>query len=83
LGKIDRIGYISVKADSLHPGTALNKSLPVVGDFHVSAVVNQGGYSAPLMLQNTRLYVVYRMAETIARSLYLARLDYEADKNRL
>jgi putative sporulation protein YyaC len=82
LGNIQRIGYINIKPEGLRPGTALNKVLPAVGDFHISAVVNSSGYSAPVVLQNTRLYIVYRMAEIIARSLYLARLRYELDRRR-
>jgi putative sporulation protein YyaC len=82
LGNIHRIGYINVKPDGLSPGTALNKSLPEVGDFHISAIVNSPGYSAPIVLQNTRLCIVYQMAEIIARGLYLARLRYEIEHKR-
>ena len=80
LGSPDRIGYINVRPVSLKPGTALNKVLPKVGDFHISAVVNVGGYLEQMILQNTRLYGVYMMAELIARSLYLAHLHHEADR---
>lgn len=72
LGNTDRIGYINVRAGSLKPGTALKKSLPEVGDFHISGVVNVGGFFEHLVLQNTRLYIVYRMADLIAKGLYLA-----------
>jgi putative sporulation protein YyaC len=77
LGNNDRIGYINVKKGGLKPGTALKKILPEVGDFHISAVVNVGGFLEQMVLQNTRLYIVYQMAEVIARSLHLAFLDYE------
>lgn len=69
LGSEDRVGYISVQKGSLTPGTALNKSLPTVGDFHISGVVNVGGYLEQMVLQNTRLFVVYRMAELITQGL--------------
>lgn len=77
LGNADRIGFITVNEGSLKPGTALNKVLPEVGDFHISGVVNVGGFLEHMVLQNTRLYIVYRMAEIVARSIYLAhnRLD--------
>lgn len=81
LGDIDRIGCINVRPVGLKPGTALNKLLPVVGDFHISAVVNVGGYLEQMVLQNTRLYQVYTMSEIIARSLYLAYLRHDADRN--
>lgn len=82
LGDVGRIGYINVRPAGLKPGTALNKILPVVGDFHISAVVNVGGYLEQMVLQNTRLYGVYMMSEVIARSLYLAHLRHDADRCR-
>lgn len=82
LGSPDRIGYINVRPIGLKPGTALNKVLPTVGDFHISAVVNVSGYLEQMVLQNTRLYGVYMMAEVIARSLFLAHLHHEADRKQ-
>lgn len=72
LGRVERIGFINVKHGSLKPGTALQKDLPEVGDFHVSGVVNVGGLMDHLVLQNTRLGIVYRMAEVIARGIVSA-----------
>ncbi len=69
LGKADRIGYINVKPGVLYPGTALQKSLPAVGDLHISGIVNVGGFLEHLVLQNTRLNLVFRMAEVIALGL--------------
>lgn len=82
LGSPDRVGYINVRPVGLKPGTALNKVLPTVGDFHISAVVNASGYLEQMVLQNTRLYGVYMMADLIARSLFLAHLHHEADRRR-
>ncbi len=81
LGNADRIGYINIKPGGLKPGTALKKMLPEVGDFHISAVVNVGGFLEQMVLQNTRLYVVYKMADLIARSLYLSHLHYDNDRS--
>ncbi len=83
LGKVDRIGFINVKKGSLLPGTALKKELPAVGDFHISGVVNVGGLLDHLVLQNTRLYVVYRMAELIAEGLTAAHLQYMRRRERV
>jgi len=69
LGNSDRVGYINVKPGVLHPGTALQKSLPAVGDLHISGIVNVGGFLEHLVLQNTRLSLVFRMAEVIAYGL--------------
>lgn len=76
LGNADRIGYINVRRGSLKPGTALNKTLPAVGDFHISAVVNVGGFFEHMVLQNTRLFIVSKMADIIAKGLYLARVKF-------
>ncbi|HZJ84816.1 MAG TPA: spore protease YyaC [Syntrophomonadaceae bacterium] len=81
LGNASRIGFISVKKEKLKPGTALNKTLPEVGDFHISGVVNVGGFLEQLVLQNTRLHTVYAMANIIAKSLHLANYRYEQHRN--
>jgi putative sporulation protein YyaC len=79
LGSYERIGFINIKKGSLKPGTALNKTLPAIGDFHISGVVNVGGFLEHMVLQNTRLYLVYQMADIIARGLFMAysRFDHE------
>ncbi|MEN6348469.1 MAG: spore protease YyaC [Syntrophomonas sp.] len=75
LGNSNRIGFINVEKGSLKPGTALKKNLPEVGDFHVSGVVNVGGFLEHMVLQNTRLHTVYKMAEVIAKSLCMAHYE--------
>ncbi len=82
LGNSNRIGFINVKEGGLKPGTALNKDLPEVGDFHISGVVNVAGFLEQMVLQNTRLFLVYRMAEIISRSLYLAQFNFNTIKNQ-
>ncbi|NLJ72898.1 MAG: spore protease YyaC [Syntrophomonadaceae bacterium] len=80
LGNAHRIGFINVKRGSLKPGTALKKDLPAVGDFYISGVVNVGGFLEQMVLQNTRLHLVYDMANVIAKSIYLANYHYEKYK---
>jgi putative sporulation protein YyaC len=70
LGKTDHVGCISVKSGPLRPGTGVNKNLPAVGQVHVIGVVNVGGFMEYLVLQNTRLALVMKMADIIADSLY-------------
>lgn len=82
LGSFDRVGYINIKKGSLKPGTALKKILPEVGDFYISGVVNVGGFLEHLVLQNTRLHLVYRMANTIAKGLYLAQNRFMRNKTQ-
>ena len=64
LGSYERVGFINIKKGSLKPGTALKKTLPEVGDFHISGVVNVGGFLEHMVLQNTRLYLVYPVSYT-------------------
>jgi len=72
LGNAARVGFININPGSLLPGSAFNKALPYVGDFHISGVVNVSGYFRYLVLQNTRLFLVDRMADIIAKSLCMA-----------
>jgi putative sporulation protein YyaC len=72
LGKTERIGFININHGSLRPGSALNRTLPAVGDFHISGVVNTAGFLSHLVLQNTRLFLVDRMADVISKSLFMA-----------
>lgn len=69
LGRAERVGYINVRPGSLCPGTALRKTLPSVGDLHISGIVNIGGYLEHLVLQNTRLNLVFTMADKIAHGI--------------
>lgn len=82
LGSSDRVGFINIKKGSLKPGTALKKTLPEIGDFYISGVVNVGGFLEHMVLQNTRLYLVYQMADTIARGLYMAYSRFEHESRR-
>lgn len=75
LGSTKHVGSISLKRGTLRPGSALNKNLPEVGDCHITGVVNVSGFCEQLVLQNTRLYVVHKMAHIIARSLFMAHLS--------
>jgi len=56
----------------LKPGAGVKKELPVVGDIHITGVVNVGGFMEYFVLQNTRLHLVISMAEVIAKGIYLA-----------
>jgi len=66
LGNIKHIGHIQLKPGALCPGSALNKHLPQVGDYHLVGTVNIGGFCESLVLQSTRLHLVYSMANAIA-----------------
>lgn len=69
LGRLENVGVVSVSHGPLKPGTGVSKALPPVGNIHVTGIVNVGGYMEYLVLQNTRLCLVMRMAEVIATAL--------------
>ncbi|MGB9792124.1 MAG: spore protease YyaC [Thermacetogeniaceae bacterium] len=71
LGQLQSVGTITLGTGSLQPGTGVNKQLPPVGDIFVSGVVNIGGFLEFLVLQNTRLALVMKMADCIARGLVI------------
>ncbi|MCT4597043.1 MAG: spore protease YyaC [Vallitalea sp.] len=65
LGKMNHIGYVSIGKGSISPGAGVNKNLPPVGDMYITGIVNFSGYMDMLILQNTRLNTVMRMADFI------------------
>lgn len=81
LGKVDRVGYITVSNGPLRPGAGVKKSLPSVGDIHITGIVNLGGFMEYIVLQNTRLSLVMNMAETISDSVYFALWKFQKEKN--
>ncbi|MDK2856143.1 MAG: hypothetical protein PWQ86_1356 [Bacillota bacterium] len=72
LGRLESVGSITLARGALRPGTGVNKSLPAVGDLHITGIVNVGGFMEYMVLQNTRLHLVYRMAQVIASGIVLA-----------
>jgi len=78
LGILDHVGCISVGKGPIKPGAGLKKELPPVGDMHITGIVNTGGFMDFLVLQSTRLSVVMKMADVIARSLHMAINEYSS-----
>jgi putative sporulation protein YyaC len=72
LGRASSVGCIQVGQGPIRPGAGVHKELPPVGDLHITGVVNVGGFMEYVVLQNTRLHVVMRMAELISRTLFRA-----------
>ncbi len=69
LGKSENIGQITLSLGSLKPGAGVKKMLPPVGDVHFTGIVNVGGYMEYFVLQNTRLSLVWDLADLIAASI--------------
>lgn len=69
LGQFSNVGNINVADGPLKPGAGVKKELPPVGSFHITGIVNVGGFMEYFVLQNTRLSVVMKMADIIASGL--------------
>ena len=69
LGNVQNIGKIFVEDSPLHPGLALDKALPEVGEMNIKGVVNISGNLDFMMLQNTRLFVVMSLADCISNAI--------------
>jgi len=82
LGSIDNVGLITIGEGSLQPGAGVNKSLPPVGHIYITGIVNVGGFMEYLVLQNTRLNLVMKMADVIVKGLSKVALECWQKKAR-
>ena len=69
LGSVQNIGKVFIEDSPLHPGLALDKDLPEVGEMNIKGVVNISGNLEFMLLQNTRLFVVMSLADSIAQGI--------------
>lgn len=76
LGRIENVGCVNLGDGSLQPGAGVNKDLPPVGQIHITGIVNVGGFMEYLVLQNTRLNLVMRLADVIVGGLDKAISEY-------
>lgn len=72
LGQMDNVGYLSFGRGSVKPGAAVKKDLPPIGDAYITGIVNVSGFMEHLVLQSTRLNLVMKMADAIARAIAFA-----------
>ncbi|NLL05567.1 MAG: spore protease YyaC [Clostridiaceae bacterium] len=84
IGRIDHIAHIGLSKGSIKPGSGVGKDLPAVGDVSFSGVVTMAGIMPQIMLQNTSLGLVYKMAEITANSIrhVLYKQQLEPYKNK-
>ena len=66
LGRLDSVGCITLADGPLKPGAGVHKQLPAVGEAHLTGIVNVGGFMEYMVLQNTRLNLVWKMSENIS-----------------
>jgi putative sporulation protein YyaC len=76
LGRIENVGCINLGDGSLQPGAGVNKNLPPVGQVHITGIVNVGGFMEYMVLQNTRLNIVMRLADVIVSGLSKAVAEF-------
>lgn len=84
LGRMDHVGYIGIGEGPIKPGSGVNKELAPVGDMFVTGIVNFGGFMDFLVLQNTRLNIVMKIADMVASGIRYVMWRLEKDgKNSL
>lgn len=79
LGRMDHVGFISIGEGSIKPGSGVNKELAPVGNMYVTGIVNFGGFMDFLVLQNTRLHIVMKIADLIATGIRYVLWKLEKD----
>lgn len=72
LGHLENVGCVNIGDGALMPGAGVNKSLPGVGHLNITGVVNVGGFMEYLVLQNTRLNLVMKLADLITNGFVQA-----------
>lgn len=82
LGRIENVGCVNLGNGSLQPGAGVNKDLPPVGQIHITGIVNVGGFMEYMVLQNTRLNLVMRLADIIAGGLNRTITEYTKSSAR-
>ncbi|MDI6604823.1 MAG: spore protease YyaC [Thermoanaerobacteraceae bacterium] len=70
LGSLKHVGHISIGKGGIKPGAGVSKDLPVVGNMFVTGIVNISGFMEFMLLQNTRLNTVMKMADIITNGMY-------------
>ncbi len=81
LGRLDSVGCITLAEGALKPGTAVKKELPEVGQIPLTGIVNINGFMQYMVLQNTRLNIVWQMSDAICEVFYRAFLGLSYSKS--
>jgi putative sporulation protein YyaC len=69
LGRLASIGEIKVHSGPVKPGAGVHKKLPEVGHASITGIVNIAGHMEFVVLQNTRLNLVMKLAKQISGAL--------------
>lgn len=71
LGTRSHVGYYTLGQGPLIPGLGVNRSLPEIGDIHITGIVNYSGLFDGMLLQTTRLSSVMTLADTISTGIII------------
>ena len=66
LGASENVGCLTLGEGAIKPGAGVKKELPPVGHLHITGIVNFSSLMNMVVLQNTRLSLVMKMADTIS-----------------
>lgn len=69
LGAVQNVGCLTLGEGSIKPGAGVQKELPSVGHLHITGIVNFSSVMNMVILQNTRLSLVMKMADTISSGI--------------
>ena len=69
LGAAQNVGCLTLGEGSIKPGAGVKKELPPVGHIHITGIVNFSSLMNMVILQNTRLSLVMKMADTISSGM--------------
>ncbi|WP_070000692.1 spore protease YyaC [Cellulosilyticum sp. I15G10I2] len=69
LGAMSNVGCITIGEGSIRPGAGVQKELPPIGHIHITGIVNFSSLMNMVILQNTRLSLVMKMADTISSGI--------------
>ncbi|MCM1468018.1 MAG: spore protease YyaC [Alistipes sp.] len=71
LGTRNHVGYYTLGQGPLVPGLGVNRTLPAIGDIHITGIVNYSGLFDGMLLQTTRLSSVMTLADTISTGIII------------
>lgn len=66
LGTMQNVGSIAIGEGAIRPGAGVQKDLQPIGNLHITGIVNFSSFMNMVVLQNTRLSIVMRMADIIS-----------------
>ena len=69
LGASQNVGCLTLGEGAIKPGAGVKKELPPIGHLHITGIVNFSSLMNMVILQNTRLSLVMKMADTIASGI--------------